>query len=147
MSDVVRYFTVTIPAGTPVTALHTADISFQPSIVTRIDWQVPPGPSGKMGWFLSMGRVQVAPKPVGSFVIADGQAGYFEGGSWPDSGAWQLTGYNTGTFPHTVYLTFHCDVPQAAVQRPGVLLTAEQLAPGPRLVIDQRTGRLRAVAG
>lgn len=132
MTDEVRHFTPQIPAGTPQAAPAVISMAFPPRTVLRIEWRVPPGPSGKMGWQLTMGGAAVLPFPPGTWIIADGQAGEFSGGALPDSGAWQLTGYNTGTFPHTVYVTFHL----AAIRRPPqlpVLIPAVLLGPVPDL--------------
>jgi len=110
MADEVRKFTATIPAGTPSSAPVTVDVSFPSRTVRTIDWRMPPGASGLMGWRLTMGGVQVIPTLSDPWVIDDGQTGTFALDGYPDSGAWQVTGYNTGTYPHSVYLTFHLDL-------------------------------------
>lgn len=111
MADEVRRFTATIPAGTLSTAPVTLDVSFPVRTVRTIDWRVPPGASGLMGWRLTMGGVQVIPTKSDPWVIDDGHAGTFALDGYPDSGAWQVTGYNTGAFNHSVYLVFHVDLP------------------------------------
>jgi hypothetical protein len=120
----VRQFAAVIPAGTPSTAPVTADISFPERIVRQVSWRVPPGPSGLMGWRLSMGGVQVAPLPLGSWVVADHAAGSWPLDGLPDSGAWQVTGYNTGTYDHTVYLEFLLDLTSAAAPAPELAAAA-----------------------
>lgn len=110
MADEVRRFTATIPAGTPIITPVVIDISFPPRTVRTIDWRVPPGPTGTMGWRLSMGGVQVLPTRSDQWVIEDDHADTFVVDGYPDSGAWQVTGYNTGVNPHSVYLTFHLDL-------------------------------------
>jgi hypothetical protein len=84
--------TVSLPVGT--------------FVVNKIRWRVPPGPRGNLGWNLSMGGVQVLPDVAGEYVIADDEYDDWEIDGLPDSGAWQLTGYNTGSYNHTVYLYF-----------------------------------------
>lgn len=116
MADEVRRFTATIPPGTAIAAPVTVDISFPPRLVRTIDWRVPPGPTGVMGWRLSMGGVQVLPTRSDAWVIEDDHADTFMVDGYPDSGAWQLIGYNTGVNPHSVYLTFHLDLIRAAKQ-------------------------------
>lgn len=117
MADEVRRFTATIPAGTPVAAPAVVDVSFPPRRVLTIDWRVPPGPAGLMGWRLTMGGVQVVPYGPALWVIDNNNRGTFTLTNHPDSGAWQVTGYNTGTHDHAVYLTFHLDL----IRRPPAL--------------------------
>lgn len=106
MAITVTQFDATIPADTPFETTVTVDVPFPASQVNKIRWRVPPGPRGNFGWCLSMGGVQVVPSDVGTFIVADDESDDWEIDSLPDSGAWQVTGYNTGTFDHTVYLTF-----------------------------------------
>jgi len=112
VADEVRHLTATIPAGTASTAPAVVSIAFPPRTVRTIDWRVPPGPSGLMGWRLTMGGVQVLPDDSAPWVIDDNHAGTFVTDGYPDSGAWQVTGYNTGIYAHSVYLTFHLDLPK-----------------------------------
>lgn len=102
----VRSFQVTIPAGTPASAPYTADVSFPPRELLGVHWKVPPGPSGLMGWRLTMsGGLPVIPTG-GGWVITDGDSDTWEVESQPDSGAWEVTGYNTDIYDHSVYLDF-----------------------------------------
>lgn len=97
-------FTCTIPAGTIPPATHTVNIEVFTSQVTRIRWRVPPGPRGTLSWFLSMGGVQVLPDAQGVSIVADNEWDDWYVPDLPNTGAWQLTGSNTGTFNHSVYL-------------------------------------------
>lgn len=110
MAEEIREFVVTVPAGTPVNAPLVADISFPSRIVTNISWRVPPGPSGKMGWQLTSAGAPVIPIQRNTYVVTDNQAGDWPLFGYLDSGNWQVTAYNTGVFPHTVYLTFLLDL-------------------------------------
>lgn len=112
MAEEVRHFTATIPAGTPIGAPVVVDISFPPRIVRSIEWRVPPGPLGVLGWRLTMGKVQVVPTAGDAWIIADGHSATIKPSEQLSSGAWQVTGYNTGVNPHSVYLAFHLDYPE-----------------------------------
>lgn len=130
----VRTFAVTIPAGTPQSAPVTQQITFPPREVTGITWKVPPGPSGLMGWKLTMSNGQQV-LPAGSgYIVADDQSDTWPLTNLPDSGAWEVTGYNTGAFPHTVYLTFLLDVITGAAQSPALISTAAISAPAPSTI-------------
>lgn len=132
MAAEIRHLSATIPAGTPTTAPVLVSIAMPVRVVRRIHWKVPRGPAGLFGWLLAMGGAAVLPQPAGTYVIADGQAGTWETASLPDSGAWQVKGYNTGTHPHTVYLVFEVDLP-ARDRQLGPLIHPHELAPVPDL--------------
>lgn len=133
MADQVKRFTATFAAGTPVAAPATVDISFPPGQVRTIDWRVPPGPAGVMGWRLTMGGVQVIPDDSDPWVIEDNHSGTFTLTDYPDSGAWQVTGYNTGVNNHSVYLVFHIDLLRRAPEL-AAPLDPRSLMPSPDLL-------------
>jgi hypothetical protein len=97
----------TITAGTPKASPLTVALPVGTNLIDTIRWRVPPGPRGNLGWFLSMGGVQVLPEISGEYIVADNEYDEWSIAGLPDSGAWQVTGYNTGTYDHTVYFQFH----------------------------------------
>lgn len=104
-------FTVTVPAGTTVAAPATTLTPLpMPRRIVAINWMIPQGPSGTMGWRFTMGKVQVIPVNKGAWLIRDGNADGSELESLPDSGAWEVTAYNTGGNPHTLYITYYASV-------------------------------------
>lgn len=111
MAEDIRHFTATLPAGAGSFTVSTISLAMPVRVVRRVDWRVPHGPMGTMGWVLAMGGVPVLPTSNYDWVIADGETGYWEVDGYPDSGAWQLQGYNSGANLHSVYLTFHCQFP------------------------------------
>lgn len=128
----IRHFTATIPAGTPIAAPVAVPIAFPPRKVLQIDWRVPNGAMGVFGWQVAMGGVQVFPTGGDTWVLANDEHGSWPVTNAPDSGAWQVIGYNTGTHPHAVYLAFHCDLP-GRPQSAATLLPAYSLMPAPDL--------------
>lgn len=132
MATEIRHFTVAIPAGTPKAAPAVTGIAFPPNIVGQIDWRVPHGPVGLMGWRLTMGGVKVIPTAGDDWIVADGQAGTLHPSPDLSSGAWQVTGYNTGAQPHSVYLAFHLD-PTSPKPAPVQLVPAWMLGNAPDL--------------
>ena len=114
----VRSFQVTIPHGTPESAPYVQDIYFPPREVVAVSWRVPPGPSGLMGWRLTMNDgIPVIPYG-GGWIIADDQYNTWPLTSLPDSGYWEVTGYNTGSYDHSVYLDFQLELIAQAVATP-----------------------------
>jgi hypothetical protein len=106
MATSVTALSATVPANTAKANPATVTLTVNPANVNKIRWRVPPGPRGNLGWHLSMGGVQVLPQVAGEYVVADDEYDDWEIENLPDSGAWQLTGYNTGIYDHTVYLYF-----------------------------------------
>lgn len=129
MAQEIRAAQALIPAGTPVAAPVTVDVSFPERYVRSVRWRVPHGPSGLMGWRLSSDGVPVIPVKAGTWIIADGESDDWPLDGYPDAGNWQVTGYNTGVFDHTVYLTFLLDLITPAVA-PAAVVAA---APAPAL--------------
>jgi hypothetical protein len=106
MATSATYFQATVPAGTAANAPVTVQLALGTNVVNKIRWRVPPGPRGHLGWALFMGGVQVVPDDAGAFIVADDEYDDWVLAGLPDSGAWSLVGYNTGTNDHTVYLGF-----------------------------------------
>jgi hypothetical protein len=103
----IRGYDVTIPAGTTPAAPVTIDVSYEASITEAVEWSVPKGPAGLMGFRLTSGGAQVIPHNLGSWIIANGQNAHWPLEELHTSGSWQVTGYNTGSFPHIVRVRFH----------------------------------------
>lgn len=126
----IRSFAPVIPAGTPQSAPVTVNLAFPPRLVQAVTWQVPPGPSGLMGWRLTMSGGNAVIPVGGGWIVADNRSGSWPLTGMPDSGAWELTGYNTDVYDHAVYLEFLLGlipVPAATVQ----LATPAALSPVP----------------
>lgn len=116
MAEEIQHFTAMIPAHTAQNAPVTIQCPIPVRTVTQIDWRVPKGPMGVMGWQVAMGGVRVFPLGTTVYVLANGESGTWPVVNAPDSGAWEVIGYNTGTNAHSVYLTFHCNtVPRKVV--------------------------------
>lgn len=115
--------TATITAGTAQATPMTVNIPTVAGIVDLIRWRVPPGPRGNLGWQLAMGGVQIIPENAGGFIVADNEFDEIQVAGLPDSGVWQVVGYNTGSFNHTVYLDFHITPIALAIQAGGDITT------------------------
>lgn len=106
MSRFVAARSATIPAGTAVASPVTVDVSIPEASITEVEILVPPGPNGLMGFRLANAGTQVIPYLSDDWIISNEETI-----SWPlteqiTSGSWQVTGYNTGQFDHTIYLRF-----------------------------------------
>lgn len=114
-------FQVTIPPGTPQTTPFRQSITIPVRQVDTLEIVVPPGPSGLMGFAITMGGVNVMPLQSGQYIVTDDQKITWPIVGLPTSGAWQLSGYNTDVWPHTVYLWFLVDQVETPGNTPGLM--------------------------
>lgn len=128
MAEDIQHFTVTCPPGTAKANPQFTSLTLPPRIVRQIDWRVPKGAMGVMGFLLAMGKVPVLPTSTFAYVVANGENNSWNPTNYPDSGAWQCVMYNTGANAHSVYLTFHMDLPQPPAEL-QTLIPAFQLMP------------------
>lgn len=126
-SQLVYTFQATVPAGTAIATPYTTALTFPPLVVNTIQWKVPDGPRGNMGFALGSAGVRVIPYNPSAWIIANDQNESWDVAGQFDSGAWQFFGYNAGFNPHTVYLTFLCS------------LVVPSTAPTPTTLIDLST--------
>lgn len=114
-SDEIYEFTITTPAGTlPAAPLVTPTV-IPSRVVEHIQWRVPPGALGVMGWRISMRNVAIIPRNAGAWIVAHQESGGWDMHRQPDSGDWSVTTYNTGSNPHALYVTFYAQVRPPAV--------------------------------
>lgn len=110
MAQEFREFAVTVPAGTAIATPLVTPIVFPSRTVLAVSWRVPPGPSGHLGWALTSAGAWVIPIVRNTYMVTDNQADTWELDGYLDSGNWAVTAYNTGIYPHTLYLTFALDL-------------------------------------
>lgn len=110
-----RQFEVSVPAGTAKASPQVVNLVMPSRIVRSIRWRVPPGPMGLLGWRLTSGGEAVIPANAGEYLVADNESDTLAPEGTIQTGAWQLMGYNTGLYAHTVYLTFGLDPVGVAV--------------------------------
>lgn len=101
-----QQYQVTVPAQTPIDDPQVTDLPVTQNTVVWVSWRVPPGPNGQMGFYLSMGGIQVVPAGTLNWVIANDEEQIVSLTNLPDSGAWQVTAYNLGAYAHSVTVRF-----------------------------------------
>lgn len=105
---------VTIPAGTQIATPASADISFPEYEVEIIQWVIPPGPNGLVGFRIANAGVPVIPYGSNDWIVGNNEAP-----AWPlsgqiTSGSWQVIGYNLGQYDHTIQFRFAVSPVRAA---------------------------------
>lgn len=106
MSDRIQEFIVTTPAGTPVATPQRAAMTMDPCQIDEISVLVPPGPSGELGFAFAVRNDQQIPAGAPSWIVTDDERLNISLDDLPTSGDWYLVSYNTGIYPHTVYVRF-----------------------------------------
>lgn len=112
MAVEIRAFSCTIPPNTPLSTPVSFDCSFPYRIVTEIEIVVPPGPSGNVGFAIANSGQNMIPFNPGQWIVTDNEKINWTMDEQIESGSWELTGYNTGQFPHTIYVRFLLDLVQ-----------------------------------
>lgn len=114
MASEIHQFAFQVPAGTLQSAPVSQQLTMPPRTVTQLKVKVPPGPRGLMGFNVGAAGVAIIPAIPGSFIVTDNEQIDWPLENYLDSGGWQVFGYNTGQYAHTIYLTFYCIVPGIA---------------------------------
>lgn len=134
MAQELRTFQVTTPAGTLQAAPQVTPLTVPPRIVREVEFLVPPGPNGVLGFALGAAGQIVVPYNPNSWIVASDETVKFPLDDQIDSGAWQFFSYNIGTYAHTVYIRMLLDLVSAgALATPSPIpldsLSAAPVAP------------------
>lgn len=121
MAERVLQHVAIIPAGTTIAAPVTVALGFDDWDVEAIDLEVPPGPSGCMGFYLANNGQPWIPRAQNEWIVWDDHKERFTPTGYPTGTGWQLVGYNVGKYDHAVICRFHVN-PTASPAGP-----AEQL--------------------
>ena len=125
-------FAVTIASGTLASAPLVQNVTMPPRIVRKIEVIVPPGPRGEVGFQLGFSGKQLIPYTVGQFIVTDDEKKEWDLEGFPDSGAWQVIAYNTGSFNHTLEFIFHLDLVDTSVtEAPTPVSNSDLSSPPP----------------
>lgn len=93
------------PHGTAKSTPLYQALTFPNYEVVQIQWVVPPGPQGNLGWQLMISKQVVIPQN-GGWIITDNEKNEWDINELPSTGDWGFNAYNTGAYDHTVYLRF-----------------------------------------
>lgn len=108
MAQVIHQYIASIPANTPKATPVTIKLAVPNEVVAMIDVEVPPGPSGLMGFYLAMSGQQIIPFETGQFIVWDDREREWYLDDYATTGAWSVVGYNLDNVnAHAVSLRFH----------------------------------------
>lgn len=106
MANRIEGFDVSFPAGTQVATPVTINTPFPDGTVVRVDVQVPPGPSGLVGWAILHSQQQIIPRKTGQYIVADDSDFSWALEDYPVGSLWAFRGYNTDIYVHTIHVQF-----------------------------------------
>lgn len=137
MAAEVHQFTAKIPANTPQSALAVVALPLNLYDIESIDLEVPPGPSGLMGFYLALSGQQWLPWEAGEFLVWDDRFDSWPLTDQPTSYGWEIHGYNLDGYDHFVVVRFHVNIVETPVDRPvtPVMTIITNVAPAPALVL------------
>ena len=112
MASEVHAFTCKIPAGTPINALVTVPITLDNRVLESLDIEVPAGPAGNMGFYITHSGTPQFPLELGEFIVWDDREKSYKTEDYPTSQGWAVVGYNLDEAnDHSVTLRFHTNYP------------------------------------
>lgn len=130
MAYQIAAFEVTIPTGTSKAAPAHVATPLGNYVVVGIEIGVPPGFNGAVGFRFTSGGLPVIPSDPTQWIVTSN-----ENISWPiagqlSSGAWEITGYNTGINSHTLHVRYLLDLPNSVSGAPPAALLDPALIMG-----------------
>lgn len=124
----VRAFQVTCPPGIFPGAPQITNLPMPVREVLEIKVVVPTGPNSNMGFQIGSTETPILPYNDDTFVVADDAEFVWQLPDLINSGSWQAIMYNTGQYPHTIYIYFTVELPDTpATQGAGALIPADVL--------------------
>ena len=138
--DRLYYLDALIPAGTPIASPYTLTWPLEDNKCEYIDFLVPPGPSGYMGFRLLWASQQVIPWGNNSWIVTDNENRRFDCDFDMTSTGLVFQGYNLGSFQHSVYLRALIKTVsiQEAIQASAI--TGSLTVPGSQVMPTSLTG-------
>jgi hypothetical protein len=132
--QLVYAFQPTTPASTPVGSPYETNLVFPSLEVVEISWKVPPGPRGNLGWQLGVSGEAIVPANKDVYIVTDDEENTWGLVEQPTTGDWYFKAYNTGQYPHTVYLRFLCEPVTLQTTSSATLSLLDVASFGPALV-------------
>lgn len=123
-------FACPIPAGTAIATPATTNLTMPEYVVEWIEWTAPSGWNGMVGFYFAHLGNQALPFASGApnWIITNNDHRHWDLTDQTDSGAWQLVGYNLGTFPHTLYVQFGLSVPASVAASTALIVPNSALS-------------------
>ena len=130
MGEEVLAYTATIPAGTAKATPVTINLPIFNWDIESLDLQVPTGPNGLMGFYLALSGEQWIPHVRGQYLVWNDHFQNWPLTKQPTNKGWQVVGYNTDVYDHSVFLRFHVNSlsPPQQPASPSLTIITQPLA-------------------
>lgn len=112
----VQSFRCSIPAGTAQAAPAVFPLPMMPLDIQWIEWEIPAGARGNVGFWLGSQGQQIIPFSSSgpNWIVADGYVAHWDMDNLAADNSWELRGYNLGVLAHIVTVRFGLAMPPAA---------------------------------
>lgn len=107
MADRTELFPITVPAHTPQATPLVTSLSFHEGDVAVLEFIIPPGPSGLLGWQVLYSGQVIIPRGGAGFFVMDDTHESWQLEKYPTGGGWQIAAYNTDVYPHLLQFILH----------------------------------------
>lgn len=121
MSDRIASFDITVQAGTAKSTPVTFPTVFSQGEVVTIDWEVPPGCNGLLGFQFAYGEQVIIPEDSSKWIVTNGTTRAWDVTNFPQGEHWAIIAYNEGNFDHTIQVRYLID---------NIVLPGEQAGTG-----------------
>lgn len=112
MQTFTRVFQVTLAAGIIPAAPLVTTCQLPQCVVEHISWLFPSGCNGLVGIQIGTRKVPILPYDVTQFMVDSGGSSSTDVTDMHETGDWSVIGYNLGSVPHTVSVTFKYHIPR-----------------------------------
>ena len=123
-------YTCLVPAGTAQATPAAFQMTLPPLDIAWLEWTVPPGPGGDVGFWIGSAGQPIIPYTVGApyWIVTDDEKVHWDLVDQPDSGDWQLQAYNLGVRDHSIYVRWGLAPPAPAPVTPPQVITGPILS-------------------
>lgn len=92
-----------IPAGTAIATPASMLLFDKRGTVLEIEFLIPPGPSGLVGFSVWHSSEQIIPWARGQWIVTNDEVIRWPLDGYSDQPDWRIRGYNLDIYPHTIY--------------------------------------------
>lgn len=119
----IQPFTCVVPTGSAPSSPVTFPMQLLPLDIAWLEWTVPPGPRGDVGFYFGSHGAPIIPYSSGGpyWIITDNEKVHWDLTDQPDSGDWSMIAYNLGLQPHTIYVRWGL-APASDAPAPALIL-------------------------
>jgi hypothetical protein len=112
MAQDIFAFNCLFQPGGSAANLTTFNLRIPDRVVTQVEFVIADGNRGAVSFSLGMNGQPIIPSNSGGFLTGNDETIKWDLAGYPDSGAWQLYGFNSGTFAHSIGVRLLTMLPQ-----------------------------------